>query len=132
MECPHLTSIDFQVGQNRFEGGPLYFHLEDAHELELDFRLREGFRPHSVVFEVHPEEHPPVGVESEYVQGPGQGTQKPEMLHPVFGVDACLHDLVHPYVLVICEQNKITRENIQGVPDVVGEVLSVAGFPLTL
>ena len=36
------------------------------------------------------------------------------------------HDVVQPDVLVVCDEKKITRENIQGIPDVVVEVLSPA------
>ncbi|MEC4685235.1 MAG: Uma2 family endonuclease [Nitrospirota bacterium] len=34
------------------------------------------------------------------------------------------HDVVQPDVLVVCDEKKITEKNIQGVPDLVVEVLS--------
>ncbi|GBE00644.1 hypothetical protein BMS3Abin08_00062 [bacterium BMS3Abin08] len=34
------------------------------------------------------------------------------------------HDVVQPDVLVVCDEKKITEQNIQGVPDLVAEVLS--------
>jgi len=34
------------------------------------------------------------------------------------------HDVVQPDVLVVCDEKKITEQNIQGVPDLVVEVLS--------
>ena len=45
--------------------------ISQPQEFELDFHLGERMDSHPVIFQVHPQDHPPAGFELEYVQSPG-------------------------------------------------------------
>ncbi len=36
------------------------------------------------------------------------------------------HNIVQPDILIVCDKNKLTKQNIQGAPDVIFEILSPA------